>query len=320
MNCVSRIDKLYFKDFEFYLKRDDLLGILNGNKARKLSFYLSQNYPKNQRFISYGGLQSNALVALSIFSKKRNFTLLYAFEKKSDFLEKNPRGNYAIALKNGVKFIEKPKNFTSLKDFALNLCEKKDIFIPQGIATQEASQGYKELAKELEEQSKILGLDFDIFLPSGTGTSAAFLAKYSQFRVFTCACVGRSAYLKAQILELDANYDFSNLFILEPPKKYHFAKPYAEFYTLYHALKQECGVEFDLLYDMLGFTTLLHNKAKLRQVLYLHQGGISGNETMLERYLLKHSKIKNHQNNQRHDKFNIIKPNTKPKTTNSAII
>lgn len=278
------LEKRRFKDLEFYLKRDDLLGELNGNKARKLRFYLQQNYPKNQRFVSYGGSQSNALAALSIFAK--NYKLIFVCEKISSFLKQNPCGNYAFALQNQAEILEN-LSFPSHKEMALSLCKEGDIFIEEGIANQNAELGYKELAKELKEHSKEQGVKFDIFLPSGTGTSAAFLAKHSEFRVFTCACVGGSAYLKEQILRLEPLYDFSSLFILEPPKKYHFAKPYAEFYALYHALKQECGVEFDLLYDMLGFSTLMLHKNRLKNPLYIHQGGLLGNETMLQRYAFK---------------------------------
>ncbi|WP_257874342.1 1-aminocyclopropane-1-carboxylate deaminase/D-cysteine desulfhydrase [Campylobacter vulpis] len=284
LNSASVLEKRRFKDLEFYLKRDDLLGELNGNKARKLRFYLKQNYPQNQRFVSYGGSQSNALAALSIFAK--NHKLIFVCEKISNFLKQNPCGNYALALQNEVEILEN-LHFQNHREMALSLCKKGDIFIEEGIANQNAEFGYKELAKELKEHSKEQGVKFDIFLPSGTGTSAAFLAKHSEFRVFTCACVGGSAYLKEQILRLEPLYDFSNLFILEPLKKYHFAKPYAEFYTLYHTLKQECGVEFDLLYDMLGFSTLMLHKNKLKNPLYIHQGGLLGNETMLQRYAFK---------------------------------
>ncbi len=284
LNSASMLEKLHFIGLEFYLKRDDLLGELNGNKARKLSFYLKQNYPKNQRFISYGGSQSNALAALSIFAK--NYKFIFVCEKISNFLKQNPCGNYAFALQNNAEILEN-LHFSSHREMALSLCEKNDIFIEEGIANQNAELGYMELAKELKEHSKELGVKFDIFLPSGIGTSATFLAKHSEFRVFTCACVGGSAYLKKQILKLNSKEDFSNLFILEPPKKYHFAKPYKEFYTLYKALKQECGVEFDLLYDMVGFSTLMHHKDKLKNILYIHQGGTLGNESMLLRYQFK---------------------------------
>lgn len=35
---ISPIEKIQFQGFEFYIKRDDLLGEINGNKARKLAF------------------------------------------------------------------------------------------------------------------------------------------------------------------------------------------------------------------------------------------------------------------------------------------
>ncbi|AXP08797.1 1-aminocyclopropane-1-carboxylate deaminase/D-cysteine desulfhydrase [Campylobacter hepaticus] len=285
IKMISPIQKVNFKGFEFYVKRDDLLGELNGNKARKLAFYLHQKYPKNQRFISYGGTQSNALGALSIFAKQRSYKFLFVCEKISHFLKSHPCGNYALALENNVEFIENT-SFLPLKEFALSLCEKNDIFIEQGIANFRAEQGYIELAKEIQIQSENLNLQFDIFLPSGTGTSAAFLARNSQFKVFTCACVGDIKYLKQQILTLMQNYDFSNLEFLQSVKKYHFAKPYKEFYQLYIDLKYELGIEFDLLYDILALNIVLKKEWK-NPLLYIHQGGLLGNLSMLQRYRFK---------------------------------
>ncbi|EAH8788788.1 1-aminocyclopropane-1-carboxylate deaminase/D-cysteine desulfhydrase, partial [Campylobacter jejuni] len=86
-------------------------------------------------------------------------------------------------------------------------------------------------------------------------------------------------------------YDFSNLEILKSDKKYHFGKLYLEFYQLYKDLKQECLVEFDLLYDMLGLSIALKREWK-NPLLYIHQGGISGNSSMLERYIFKYCKDK----------------------------
>ena len=281
---ISPIEKLNFKGFEFFVKRDDLLGKINGNKARKLDFYLSQNYPKNQHFISYGGAQSNALAALSIFAKNKGYKLTYICSKIPRFLKQNPSGNYAQALKNGVDFIE---TLNPLKEFALSLKKENDIFIEQGIANLNAEQGYKKLAKEIQSQSEILNLSFDIFLPSGTGTSAAFLAKnLPAHQIYTCACVGDKNYLKAQIKALLPEFKFLNLNILKSDKKYHFAKPYKEFYELFIELKKECEIEFDLLYDILGLKIALKHKWQ-KPLLYIHQGGILGNETMLSRYTYK---------------------------------
>ncbi|EDP6262517.1 1-aminocyclopropane-1-carboxylate deaminase/D-cysteine desulfhydrase, partial [Campylobacter jejuni] len=78
----------------------------------------------------------------------------------------------------------------------------------------------------------------------------------------------------------------SNLEFLTSDKKYHFARPYKEFYELYMNLKLKCNIEFDLLYDILGLSIALKQEWK-KPLLYIHQGGILGNSTMLERYKFK---------------------------------
>ncbi|TQR34672.1 1-aminocyclopropane-1-carboxylate deaminase [Campylobacter sp. MIT 99-7217] len=282
---ISKIDPFCLLGFDFFVKRDDLISEqINGNKARKLAFYLKQNYPSNQRFISFGGSQSNALVALSAFTFQRAYKLIFVCEKISSFLKQNPCANYAQALKNKAWILEN-LDFESSKQMALNLCKKGDIFIPQGFACKEAELGYKELANEILSQEKALGLKFDIFLPSGTGTSALFLAKnLRNHQIYTCACVGDEEYLRTQIKELDPQFDFSNLCILNLPKKFHFAKPYKELFEIYKEAKN-AGLEFDLLYDSVGLLCVLaHQKGFKKPLLYIHQGGVAGNESMLQRY------------------------------------
>jgi 1-aminocyclopropane-1-carboxylate deaminase/D-cysteine desulfhydrase-like pyridoxal-dependent ACC family enzyme len=75
-----------------------------------------------------------------------------------------------------------------------------------------------------------------------------------------------------------------NLHILEPKKKYHFAKPYEEFYKIYEKL-QGTGIEFDLLYAPSMWLSLLEQTEE--KILYIHSGGVSGNESMKERYFKK---------------------------------
>ena len=54
------------------------------------------------------------------------------------------------------------------------------------------------------------------------------------------------------------------------------------------------GVEFDLVYDPVGFITLFANLDKLgAEILYIHQGGILGNITQRQRYERK-LKLKEH--------------------------
>ncbi len=92
-------------------------------------------------------------------------------------------------------------------------------------------------------------------LPSGTGTTALFLQKNLPFEVFTVACVGGSEYLKKQFFHLEKEEKYHPK-IIQMPKKYHFGKLYKEFYEIWKELKAETKIEFDLLYDPLGFLAL----------------------------------------------------------------
>ena len=77
--------------------------------------------------------------------------------------------------------------------------------------------------------------------------------------------------------------------ILGSEKKYHFGKLYKENYRIWLKLHQQTGVVFDLLYDPLGWRVLLqHPELFLKPVLYIHQGGVLGNESMLARYERKY--------------------------------
>ena len=77
--------------------------------------------------------------------------------------------------------------------------------------------------------------------------------------------------------------------ILSLPKKHHFGKLYRENYEIWLKLHQQTGVEFDLLYDPLGWRALLAHPEvyDTKPMLYIHQGGVLGNESMLLRYKRK---------------------------------
>ncbi|WP_096025350.1 1-aminocyclopropane-1-carboxylate deaminase [Campylobacter lanienae] len=277
-----KIEPIYFKGRRFWILRDDLIsGEFNGNKARKLAYFLNLN-PIN-RFISHGSSQSNAMYSISVLAKMRGVKFLYFTHHICDFLLKNPCGNYAAALKNGMEIHLSDNPSQSAK----NECKySQDIFIPEGVAMSEAELGFKEQAKIIMDFAKQNGIKFDIFLPSGTGCSAAFLAKnLDDMAVWTTPCVGDSDYLKREILSLDP---FSKVNILNPPKKYHFGKIYAEIYAIYKELLDSCGVEFELLYDGVGWLTLMANLDIFKgEILYIHQGGMLGNITLLDRYRRK---------------------------------
>ncbi len=276
----SPVQKVNFDTFEIFVKRDDLLNHdFSGNKARKFQYFLEHDFPHIKRVVSYGSNQSNAMYSLSVLCRLKRWEFFYYVDHISSFLEQNPMGNYKAALNNGMqRILSLPSTF-----------DEHTLFIHEGGAVLEAEYGIKQLAYEihafaLENQLK----ELEVFLPSGTGTTALFLQKNLPFKVLTSACVGDDVYLKKQFSALEK--DEKNFpTVLSMGKKYHFGKLYEEFYVMYKRLKEQTHIEFDLLYDPLGFMVLKNYLCEnpSKTVMYVHQGGILGNATMLQRYARK---------------------------------
>ena len=287
---ASPIEHMLFQGHSFYLKRDDLLHPdFSGNKARKLHYFLHNDFPHITKIVSYGSAQSNAMYSLSVLAKMRGWKFEYFVDHIADYLVDNPHGNYKAALENGMQItvgrgIPTPTN---------NI-----LFIEEGGRQKEASYGIEILAQEIMHWKKENNLKaLNIFLPSGTGTTALFLQKAfvgmgaTRPTVFTCPCVGDSEYLIKQFLELEAD-EKNHPTILTLEKKHHFGKLYKDNYKIWLKLQQQTGVVFDLLYDPLGWRTLLaHPEVFSKPTLYIHQGGVLGNESMLPRYERKYPSL-----------------------------
>lgn len=219
------------------------------------------------------------MYSLSVLAKKLHLQFIYICNHIPKTLANEPIGNFKYALQNGMQ-IYTHKN---PKEFAQNLNNKHALFIHEGGAMQEARYGIKVLADEINSWAN--GKIYDIFLPSGTGTTALFLQCYTKLNVFTCPCVGDKEYLKKQFffLEKDEKYHPT---ILTPAKKYHFGKPKRELFSIWQELLHETQIEFDLLYDPIGWLTIQHFCFK-NPLIYIHQGGILGNISMKQRYQYK---------------------------------
>ena len=279
---ISPISKITLEGREFLIKRDDLFDkFLAGNKYRKLHTLL--NTPKEQlkTIISYGGTQSNAMVAIAAMCKEKDWEFVYYTKPINKVMKDQSFGNFYDAKQLGMIHneivIEQYKEF--IASLRLNLAHDTQI-IDQGGADRSAKEGLKTLGEEILSQN----LEIDaICTPSGTGTTALFLAQsLPQYKIYTTPCVGNAEYLKEQMQAIGVIP--SNLIILESDKKYHFAKPYKEFIEMYQKL-QNTGIEFDLLYAPAMWINLL--KRKDEKILYIHSGGVSGNESMLKRYSQK---------------------------------
>jgi len=295
----SPMQPVNINGFQILIKRDDLINpYFSGNKARKLACFLEGDYSDVRQVISFGSVQSNFLYSLSALAKLKNWQFKFYVQRIPDWLIAKPIGNYAGALGLGANIIEvDAENLVegNLEDFVskkFSQLSNDTLLIPEGGRTQQAEVGIIQLAKEIENYCKENNLaDPIIMLPSGTGTTALFLAKYfaglkQTYNVMTCACVGDVAYLRKQFSQLSTDKNDWPV-ILPTNKKYHFGKLYQEHYELWERLKTETNIEFDLLYDPIGWRSLIsylvsnpHNK----NVIYIHQGGLLGNESMLARY------------------------------------
>ncbi|QOP46236.1 1-aminocyclopropane-1-carboxylate deaminase [Sulfurimonas paralvinellae] len=279
---LSPLSKIILDTREFLVKRDDLIDpYLAGNKYRKLYTLLQTPKELYHTIISYGGTQSNAMLAIAAMCRQKGWNFIYYSKPLSRQQRENTLGNFATALALGMTHheIEHELYRDFIASLRLNLDEK--IFIlDQGGAVTEAKEGLEVLADELREQLREHKDIQSLATPSGTGTTAYFLAlALPEYRIYTTPSVGDVSYLKEQMLALGKLP--KNLHILESKKKYHFAKPYPEFYEMYQKLKSG-GIEFDLLYAPLMWQTLLEQTDE--RILYIHSGGVSGNASMLPRY------------------------------------
>lgn len=288
----SPMQNIKYKNFDFYIKRDDLLSKeFSGNKARKFHYFLEQDFTDVKKIISFGSAQANSLYSLSCLSKLKSVKLDFYVKHISSFLKTNPNGNYEASLKNSANIIEKDvEDMQEYIEEHVLKNEKDFVYIEEGGRVKEAEYGIKILALEIKEYIKNNSIEnCKIMLPSGTGTTALFLQKnLEDYEVLTCACVGGESYLKKEFFHLEEDEQYHPK-ILKSEKKYHFGKLYKEFYETYKDTLKETKVEFDLLYDSLGFLCLfayLQNfqDEKKPNIIYIHQGGILGNKSMLQRY------------------------------------
>lgn len=386
-------------------------GEFNGNKARKLEYFLHADLGGIKRVVSYGSSQSNAMYSLSVFAKIKGLEFHYVVSNLNSNLAANPIGNFKFALENGMKiYIDKDRRAraralayelaglkeseicgravnltdnrsqngsnlknaceTNLSKFderlgftdinlnakntsnlqaevepnlqieksnsqdlggqisskfdesanlasansseyishknsnfeksayqtSLNLSAAQDyfigdsLFINEGVWQPQAEAGFISQARQIERWAEAEGKTVDIFLPSGTGTSAAFLAKHVKFDVYTCPCVGDADYLKSEIEALTPN---SKARILQPPKKYHFGDLKLELYQIWREVCEQTGIEFELIYDPVGFLTMTANLGAFKnEILYIHQGGALGNISQKLRYERKFKEMR----------------------------
>ncbi|RHW77941.1 1-aminocyclopropane-1-carboxylate deaminase/D-cysteine desulfhydrase [Colwellia sp. RSH04] len=291
----SPLERINFNNKQFFIKRDDLLHpYFSGNKARKFAYYLHHDFNPITKVIGYGSVQANSLYSLAALAKLKGWQLDFYCKPIPTWLKATPLGNYAGALSLGANIIEVNELSSNLETHVESINQhlaQSELLIPEGGRSHLASSGVKQLALEIIQDCQKQKIENPlIMLPAGTGTTALFLQRFLPYQVLTCACVGKNEYLEKQFQSLEPNSSRWPT-ILSTSKSYHFGKLYPEFFSIWQSLKAQTEIEFDLLYDPLGWLTLeeyLTKTPTLRPIIYIHQGGLKGNESMLPRYHRKY--------------------------------
>ncbi|MDR8523631.1 pyridoxal-phosphate dependent enzyme [Shewanella fidelis] len=311
MFADTPIDSIVFNDQQVFVKRDDLLSKeFSGNKARKFAYFLENDFPGKTGLVGHGSPVANSLYSMSALAKLKGVSLDFYVDHIAEQVLQSTTGNYAESIANGANVIDVSKCEDRDDLSVIEYIQQKVLpdnehllFVPEGGRCEYARFGVHKLAQEIIDWSQQQSLPMvHVFLPSGTGTTAVFLSEYltlhsDNIKVFTCACVGGDDYLQLQFDELLADRSLHPT-IVDLGKKYHFGKLYKPFYDMYNQLLAS-GIEFELLYDPLGWmcvekliqqNTMMPNNSSssAATILYIHQGGLLGNETMLPRYQRKY--------------------------------
>jgi len=231
------------------------------------------------------------LYALAYFCFIKNKKLIYYTTQIPSHLKSNLTGNLKEAIDFKAIIIEINKQDFKEKIHTIkNKLAKNEFFIEQGGRDKYSKYGIKDLSiliKNFIKQNNMK--DIDIFVPSGTGTSAFYLQNYLQnYRVCTTPCVGDESYLKQQFEELSFVNEMKYKkypTIINTTKKYHFGKCYKDFYEMYQKTKL-LNVDFELLYDMKTLLSIQENSSNTSgDIIYIHCGGTYANKSMEKRYM-----------------------------------
>eukprot|EP00600_Ochromonadales_sp_CCMP1393_P003831 CAMPEP_0174995236 /NCGR_PEP_ID=MMETSP0004_2-20121128/24072_1 /TAXON_ID=420556 /ORGANISM="Ochromonas sp., Strain CCMP1393" /LENGTH=268 /DNA_ID=CAMNT_0016249547 /DNA_START=29 /DNA_END=832 /DNA_ORIENTATION=- len=216
---------------QVFIKRDDLhfdlSGTINGNKARKFDFIISRKL-KETAIASYGGIQSNSMLALAKIAKVKGVDFHYFCKGVPKHLKRDPIGNYKQSIDAGMKVHEVSAAFYNkiaswgaegfngsiLQDVMLTELPSNECFwIAQGGAMPIAEEGVVKLANEIEAFIDQCSNQFPwkVIVCCGTGCTSYFLSKYfadqrelhaRDVEVIAVPCVSTEEQLIEQIQQL----------------------------------------------------------------------------------------------------------------------
>ena len=130
----SPISKISLEGREFFIKRDDLIDpFLAGNKYRKLYTLLNTPSTTYQKIISYGGTQSNAMLAIAALCKQKGWEFEYLTKPIPQIHKHQEFGNFYNAKKLGMYHVEIDVNIYREYIASLSInADEKTFVLDQG--------------------------------------------------------------------------------------------------------------------------------------------------------------------------------------------
>jgi 1-aminocyclopropane-1-carboxylate deaminase/D-cysteine desulfhydrase-like pyridoxal-dependent ACC family enzyme len=228
------------------------------------------------------------MLSIACLCRAKGWIFHYYTKTLPSYLKGNLEGNLAQAIALGMIVHEvSHENYEDKVIELRSLNEEKTLVISQGGADKIASLGIEVLAQEINFWKSKSNLEkLIVVLPSGTGSTALYLKAFldKDIELYTVVLVGDEAFQLEQWKRLSTG-PYPK--ILSSPKK-KFAKPYTEYLQMYTELKSELKIEFDLIYAPKTWIQISEQLLdEESEILYIHTGGVSGNQSMLERYAYK---------------------------------
>ncbi|EGZ25436.1 hypothetical protein PHYSODRAFT_485952 [Phytophthora sojae] len=256
---------------------------------RKMYWFVKQSdeFFAGAHLFSFGGSQSNAMLALAQLASARRVPFTY-FSRELHLGGEAVEGNLVLARGLGMDHVQLPPDayheLARTRDFAEFVDGDRrpppgtrSLYVPQGAAFPEAQDGVKLLAEEINEYVRTEWPDkrFSVVLPCGTGTTALYLAQHLHpaIRLYAVPCVGDAAYLSQQFQQLigeDPTLQVETALlprVITPKRKSRFGRLWWPLYDIYHEVLQETKVDFDLVYGAFAWHTLFSDDAVLDEVL-----------------------------------------------------
>ncbi|PJA29905.1 MAG: D-cysteine desulfhydrase family protein [candidate division Zixibacteria bacterium CG_4_9_14_3_um_filter_46_8] len=299
-------------EYEIYIKHDDYTGsTLQGNKVRKLEFFLAQSKTEGaDTWITCGGLQSNhcrAVACLASMIGMKSYLMLRGSKPQV------PQGNYLLDKLVGaeIEFVTATDYFRIdelMRDRADQLISRglTPHIIPEGGSNALGLWGYFECYREIRQQLDQKGLSIDyIFTATGSGGTFGGLLVGAKFfgdktkiiginvcctsdhfveRVYQYCQEFKERYCPGLVIRR------SDLELIDGYVGDGYALSRKEELKMISTLARECGLILDPVYTGKAFYGMLDLLRKQMipvgsKILFMHTGGLWGLMPIGERFV-----------------------------------